>query len=71
MTDDGSYLRRQFKTAWSLTDLHLSGLDTEECLWRPAPQGMHVNRAPDGTWREVTRHRDSTVRGWGGSRCRA
>ena len=51
MTDDGSYLRRQFKTAWSLTDLHLTGLDTEECLWRPAAQGMHVHRAPDGTWR--------------------
>ena len=45
------YLRRQFKTAWTLTELHLAGLDTEECLWRPAAQGMHVHRAPDGTWR--------------------
>ena len=26
MSDDGSYLRRQFKTAWALTDLHLTGL---------------------------------------------
>ncbi|HET9446306.1 MAG TPA: DinB family protein [Steroidobacteraceae bacterium] len=51
MTDDGSYLRRQFKTAWSLTDLHLTGLDTAECLWRPASQGLHVHRAPDGAWR--------------------
>jgi DinB family protein len=51
MTDDASYLRRQFKTAWLLTDLHLTGLSTEECLWRPAAQGMHVHRAADGTWR--------------------
>jgi hypothetical protein len=51
MTDDGSYLRRQFKTAWLLTDLHLTGLDTEECLWRPAAKGMHVHRDADGTWR--------------------
>jgi hypothetical protein len=51
MSDDGSYLRRQFKTAWLLTDLHLTGLETEECLWRPAAQGMHVHRAADGTWR--------------------
>jgi len=51
MNDDGSYLRRQFKTAWLLTDLQLTGLDTEECLWRPATQGLHVHRAADGKWR--------------------
>ena len=52
MTDDGSYLRRQFKTAWSAHGYCISpDLDTEECLWRPAAQGMHVHRAPDGTWR--------------------
>ena len=51
MTDDGSSLRRQFRTAWSLTEFHLNGLDTEECLWRPASQGLHVHRAPDGVWR--------------------
>ena len=51
MTDEGGYLRRQFETAWLLTDLHLTGLGTEECLWRPASQGMHVHRAADGTWR--------------------
>jgi len=51
MTDNIAYLRRQLKTAWLLTDLHLTSLSTEECLWRPAPQGMHVQRAADGTWR--------------------
>ncbi len=51
MTDASSYLRRQFKTAWLLTDLHLTSLTTEECLWRPAAQGMHVHHAPDGAWR--------------------
>ncbi len=52
MTDDRQpTCGRQFKTAWLLTDLHLTGLDTEECLWRPAAQGMHVHRAADGTWR--------------------
>jgi len=45
------HLRRQFDTAWLLTELHLTGLETEECLWRPAPQGLHVHRAADGTWR--------------------
>jgi hypothetical protein len=50
MTNDSGYLRRQLKTAWLLTDLHLTGLTTEECLWRPAPQGMHVHRIADGTW---------------------
>ncbi len=51
MTDASNYLRRQFKTAWLLTDLHLTGLDTEECLWRPAAKGMHVHRGADGAWR--------------------
>jgi hypothetical protein len=46
-----SYLIRQFETAWKLTAFHLQGLTTEECLWRPAPQGLHVHRGPEGTWR--------------------
>ena len=41
MTDDSRYLRRQFETAWLLTDLHLTGLETDECLWRPAAEGLH------------------------------
>lgn len=45
------YLSRQFNTAWQLTGLHLAGLDTYECLWRPAAQGLHVQRGADGTWR--------------------
>ncbi|MFP2905909.1 DinB family protein [Pyxidicoccus sp. 3LFB2] len=45
------YLSRQFEIAWMLTSYHLDGLSTEECLWRPAPQGLHVHPAPDGTWR--------------------
>ena len=45
------YLVRQFETAWQLTTFHLEGLSTEECLWRPADEGLHVHQAPDGTWR--------------------
>jgi hypothetical protein len=45
------YLIRQFETAWKLTDFHLDGLVTEECLWRPARKGLHVHQLPDGTWR--------------------
>jgi hypothetical protein len=43
-------LRQQFETAWSLAELHLDGLTTEECLWRPAPVGLHVHQMSDGTW---------------------
>jgi hypothetical protein len=45
------YLIRQFETAWKLTDFHLEGLATEECLWRPATQGLHVHQLSSGTWR--------------------
>jgi hypothetical protein len=45
------YLLRQFETACALTQYHLNGLTTEECLWRPAPKGLHVTPLPDGTWR--------------------
>jgi hypothetical protein len=45
------YLVRQFETAWKLTDFHLKGLTTEECLWRPAHKGLHVYQASDGSWR--------------------
>ncbi len=51
MTRDArGYLIRQFDTAWKLAALHLDGLTTVECLWRPAPAGLHVHRAADGTW---------------------
>lgn len=52
MVDEArGYLIRQFETAWKLTSIHLTELATEECLWRPAQQGLHVYRAPDGKWR--------------------
>lgn len=44
------YLLRQFETAWKLAALHLDGLTTEECLWRPADKGLHVHLLPDGKW---------------------
>jgi hypothetical protein len=51
MTDEAcGYLIRQFETAWKLTALHLDGLTTEECLWRPADRGLHVQRGADGRW---------------------
>jgi hypothetical protein len=45
------YLLRQFDLAWKLLDFHLQGLATEECLWRPAARGMHVQQDADGMWR--------------------
>ena len=44
------YLFRQFETAWSLASYHLDGLTSEECLRRPAREGLHVNQARDGRW---------------------
>lgn len=44
-------LIRQFDIAWALTQYHLDGLSTEECLWRPARAGLHVERGADGAWR--------------------
>lgn len=43
-------LLRQFDITWALTEYHLNGLTTEECLWRPAARGLHV-RERDGEWR--------------------
>lgn len=45
------FLRRQFDTAWALTEYHLQGLTTEECLWRPASQGLHVHPLQGGGYR--------------------
>ncbi len=45
------YLVGQFDTAWRLASFHLDGLSTEECLWRPASRGPHVQQLPDGRWR--------------------
>ena len=52
MADEArGYLIRQFDTAWKLASFHLDGLATEECLWRPAREGLHVHRVSDGRWR--------------------
>lgn len=51
MAEASDYLIRQLDTAWRLTSFHLDGLTTEECLWHPAREGLHVRRAADGGWR--------------------
>lgn len=43
-------LRAQFEIAWGLADYHLATLTTEECLWRPARAGLHVQLTADGRW---------------------
>jgi hypothetical protein len=49
--DSRDCLLRQLTTAWTLAELHLTGLTTDECLWRPARIGPHVHQASDGRWR--------------------
>ncbi|MBN8467379.1 DinB family protein [Corallococcus exiguus] len=46
-----SVLLTQLDTAWALTQYHLNGLTTQECLLRPARKGLHVEQGPDGVWR--------------------
>lgn len=48
--DAHEYLLRQFDIAWKLASTHLDGLTTEECLWRPAGRGLHVQLRDDGRW---------------------
>jgi len=43
-------LQHAVLTRGAPTSLHLSGLTTEECLWRPAEVGLHVRQARDGAW---------------------
>jgi hypothetical protein len=57
--DAQGYLTRQFDIAWKLADHHLAGLTTEECLWRPAREGLHVRRDADGLWRADWPERES------------
>ena len=49
--DARDYLIRQLETAWKLMSYHLDGLATEECLWRPSHEGLHVHELSDRTWR--------------------
>jgi hypothetical protein len=52
MADEArGYLIRQFDTAWKLATVHLHGLALDECLWRPARQGLHVHQDAAGAWR--------------------
>lgn len=44
-------LLRQLDTACRLNRYHLDSLGTDECLWRPAPKGLHVQLGDDGQWR--------------------
>jgi hypothetical protein len=44
-------LSSQFDIVWKLTRYHLESLTTDECLWRPAPVGLHVQQLADGRWR--------------------
>jgi hypothetical protein len=44
-------LRWHFDLTWSLLDLHLDRLTTEECLWEGGPGWWSVRLQEDGTWR--------------------
>ena len=41
-------LATQLETPWRLLELHLTGLDDDELLWRPASVGLHVHESPTG-----------------------
>jgi hypothetical protein len=43
-------LRWQFDLTWSLAELHLDRLTTEDHLWEPAAHCWTVRRADDGAW---------------------
>lgn len=43
-------LRRQFDLIWSLAEVHLAGLTTENCLWAPVEHQWSVHRGEDGRW---------------------
>lgn len=49
--EEPGYLLGQLDMAWALASYHLDGLTTEECLWRPAAEGLHVHRDAGGLWR--------------------
>jgi hypothetical protein len=40
-------LEFQLSMAWQLLEYHLTGLTDEECLWLPAPRGLHVRKVSD------------------------
>lgn len=40
-------LKFQFDISCQILDLHLTGLDDEECLWRPGSRGLHITKELD------------------------
>ncbi|HYE81767.1 MAG TPA: DinB family protein [Clostridia bacterium] len=40
----------QLDISWQMLELHLTGLEDEECLWKPAPRSLHVADEA-GIWR--------------------
>lgn len=42
-------LQFQFDISWQMLEIHISNLEDEECLWRPAPRGLHVF-SKSGVW---------------------
>jgi hypothetical protein len=43
-------LRWQFDLTWSLAELHLDRLTTDDFLWEPAPHCWTVRQGADGSW---------------------
>lgn len=39
----------QFDLSWQLLEYHLTGMEDEECLWRPGAKGLHVYNSA-GVW---------------------
>ena len=41
-------VKSQFDIAWRLLEYHLNGIDDDECLWRPCPKGVFVEKISNG-----------------------
>jgi hypothetical protein len=39
----------QLDISWQLLEYHFTGLEEEECLWKPSAKGLHVNKK-QGIW---------------------
>lgn len=50
MTTTRDVLLWQYDMAWRLMWHHLESLTTEECLWRPAANGLHVHQLAGRGW---------------------
>lgn len=51
--DNIEYLRDatlfQFDMAWQLVEYHFTGLEDDECMWKPCENGLHVS-CKNGAW---------------------